>query len=228
MQKSSLDLGRSAIVAAHPDDEALWFGSLLPLVERVVLCYGPSLRKTERAAQRRRVLDAYPRKAVVLLDLTQPGLHEWHARPDPGRTAEQEETDLQRLVDGLGPSLQGCTTVFTHNAWGEYGHPDHLRVHAAVNRLRSAIGYQVFTSSYLEVGRIDSAQPALRQHAPEVLSFPVDLSKIQPVVALYQAHGCWTWHADWTWPIDEHFLSFDRPGRPGRGSIPVQLFDMNA
>jgi len=79
---SDIDLSRSAIVAAHPDDEVLWFGSLVPKVGRIVLCFGMDAAGTARAG-RRRVVEEYPYRNVEFFDLVQPGSYTKATWPNP-------------------------------------------------------------------------------------------------------------------------------------------------
>src|SRR5580765_529365 len=53
-----MDLRDAAVVVAHPDDEVLWFSSLVAKVGRIVTCYGPNPKVAERGEQRRRVVRA--------------------------------------------------------------------------------------------------------------------------------------------------------------------------
>ena len=45
---------------AHPDDEILWFSSVLGKVDHVVLCYLGELVNPDFETQRRQVLAGYP------------------------------------------------------------------------------------------------------------------------------------------------------------------------
>jgi LmbE family N-acetylglucosaminyl deacetylase len=216
-----MELDTCAIVVAHPDDEILWFGSLVAKVGRIVICYGPSARFPERGAQRRRVIDAYPLATpLTCFDLFQP------PNEDPAWTPKREADHRRDMAAKLEAALTGCTTVLTHNSWGEYGHFDHLRVHAVVNGLQPRMNLRVLTSCYVEFGRAEHARAALADVTPEVLSFPVDKAPLAPIVALYQRHGCWTWYDDWTWPALDHFLDFGQAGPRRAGSVPLNVFRM--
>lgn len=225
-----MDLSRAAIVVAHPDDEILWFSSLGARVGRVVMCYGAVSAAPERAAQRRRVVAAYPHDNVCFLDLPQPKVYrgmsaEIFAR-ETRELAEDDDAPRAALTERLRPALAGITTVFVHNPWGEYGHQDHRRVNAVVNALRAESGFAVYVSCYVERQIAAPAAAALEAGIRDVKTFPVSLPDIEPIFRLYQAHACWTWTTNWNWPPEEYFVELGNGAAPRAGPVPLHFFDV--
>jgi hypothetical protein len=66
-------LQRSLIVAAHPDDELLWFGSILRDVDEVILVYHDFWAKPGLGAARQGALGNYPRGGVSSLMIAEAG-----------------------------------------------------------------------------------------------------------------------------------------------------------
>jgi hypothetical protein len=102
---------RRALVVAHPDDEALWFGGLLIAEpgDWTVICCSIPLTDPVRAWKffdACEVLKAKPR----LLPFVEPGA----------------SADLQHLEH---LDLSGFDQVVTHSASGEYGHRHHFQLH---------------------------------------------------------------------------------------------------
>jgi hypothetical protein len=64
----------------------------------------------------------------------------------------------------------------------------------------------------------------LDEGVSETLSFPVDRAAIDPIVKLYQSHGCWTWSTNWGWPKVEHFLRIGQGAAIRDAPFPFQLF----
>ena len=224
-----MDLGRAAVVVAHPDDEILWFSSLGARVGRIVMCYGAVTAAPERAEQRRRVVAAYPRNNVAFLDLPQPrffrGMSAEIFARETTELAEEDPSFRATLAGRMRPALAGFSTVFVHNPWGEYGHQDHRRVNAVVNALGGEMGFAVYVSCYAERQVAAHAAAALDQGVRDSVSFPVEASDIEPIFKLYQAHGCWTWTTNWNWPREEHFVQLG--GSPPRaGPVPLHFFDV--
>ena len=209
----AVDLTRAAVVVAHPDDEILWFSSLAPKVRRIVMCYGAISPRSQRAENRRKLVEAYPLDTVEFLDL-----------PIPGAAAAADPLHLAALADRLGPALEGITTVFTHNPWGEYGQADHRRVHAAIEALRHDHGFAVYVSGYVARHQRAELDLALRRGVGDVVSYPTAKTEIGRIVRLYKAHSCWTWTPHWSWPKREHFLRLDGGAATRPPEIPIHLF----
>ena len=74
MSKDTM-LQNSIIIAAHPDDELLWFGAILDRVDQVVLVYEDFWPKPEVGKARAAVLDNYPRGNVSTLRISEAGTH---------------------------------------------------------------------------------------------------------------------------------------------------------
>lgn len=224
-----MDLGRAAIVVAHPDDEILWFSSLGGRVGRIVMCYGAVANAPERAGQRRRVVAEYPRNNVLFLDLPQPRFFRgMSAEIFDRETAELVEEDpafRATLTEQMRRALAGFTTVFVHNPWGEYGHQDHRRVNAVVNALRGEMNFAVYVSCYVERQVAAHAAVALDEGIRDTASFTVNRPDIEPIFKLYQAHGCWTWTTNWNWPGQEHFVQLGGNSSPRAGPVPLLFFD---
>lgn len=68
-------LENSVIIGAHPDDELLWFASILKDVDEVIVAYRDFWAHPELGAQRQGVLEDYPRKNVFCLNMEEAGTY---------------------------------------------------------------------------------------------------------------------------------------------------------
>ncbi|MCO5163299.1 MAG: hypothetical protein M9939_19370 [Mesorhizobium sp.] len=68
-------LKNSVIVGAHPDDELLWFNSILKCVDEVIVVYGDFWAQPGLGECRRQAIADYPRTGVTLLDIAESGAH---------------------------------------------------------------------------------------------------------------------------------------------------------
>lgn len=212
--------GTAALVVAHPDDEVLWFSSVVGRVSHVIIAYEacdalPGLGDARRAASER-----YPLATVVFLRRPEP-CSLWHvdwANPEPteygmalnGPESEEAEARYRiaytTLSDDLGRLLRGTTDVFTHNPWGEYGHPDHVQVSRVVTSLGAKLGFRTHYSNYIAPRSMRLAArftPGLRKS----VALEPDRVLADRVKAVYAEQGCWTWHADYAPPASEAFLT---------------------
>lgn len=68
-------LTNSLIVAAHPDDELLWFNAILPQVDEVIVVYRAFWANPEIGDKRSAALAAFPRPGVSCLDVAESGAY---------------------------------------------------------------------------------------------------------------------------------------------------------
>ncbi|HVH80772.1 MAG TPA: hypothetical protein VM782_15355 [Stellaceae bacterium] len=230
---ADIDLKRAAIVVAHPDDEVLWFGSLLPRVARVVLCYGMQASGTLRP-ERGRVIHHYPRGGIEFFDLVQPGSYRkaiWpNATLGPFGMALREpnpahEQSFHEIVGRLRVALDDVTTVFTHNPWGEYGHEEHTLVHAAVNALKQERKFDLFVSPYVGREMLGLFAQVVAGGVSDVVQFDLDQTLVRAAADLYRGHGAWTWFDTWKWPRAESFFRLGGTDRLRRQPVGFELID---
>jgi hypothetical protein len=204
------DLASAVIVVAHPDDEVLWFSSILERVGRALLCFEDCDDYPHLGPGRRAVLSAYPLPHVTSLRLPEPcsvHLVDW-SRPelDPAglrlnarvvsaeRVTRYQEM-FHTLRTALAAQLRGASAVFTHNPWGEYGHPDHVQVARVIESLKNELGFRVFCSGYIAHRTMPLAGAVLAQLG-NWFELPTQPMLMESLQALYREHGCWTWPTD--------------------------------
>lgn len=226
------DWANSCVVVAHPDDEVLWFSSVLDRVGRAILCFEDCDDYPHLGPGRRAVLESYPLPHVTSLRLPEPcsvHLVDW-SQPKPGeyglllnanaatagRCARYERT-FHELRDALADRLRGIKVVFTHNPWGEYGHPDHVQLSRVVDSLRPELGFRQFYSGYVAHRTMPLAALSLSRIG-RWFELPTQPALAEPIHALYRAHGCWTWPDDYQRFSTETFLeASDALPAPGSG-----------
>jgi LmbE family N-acetylglucosaminyl deacetylase len=233
----------SALVVAHPDDEVLWFSSVLKNVGSILICYQDVSSRPDWSAGRRESLRTYLRDGVISLGLTESEVFDGAAWPDPvpseiglcvahkpgsqrGYSFETYKSNFERLKAELRNKLSGFRNVITHNPWGEYGHEEHVQVFRAVDALRAEIGFRIWFSNYFSnksyglmlryMTGFDGAHRTLKTN-------PKLGKRLQ---ALYTQNGCWTWFSDYQWPENEVFMLWEEndPKTPRVGAV----FPMNA
>lgn len=213
---TALNMDDSAIVVAHPDDEILWFGSLVCKVNRIVMCFGANPQFPKRALQRRQVVEDYPFRGIEFLDIPEP-VEDWTVESRGNRSQRG------RLLDQLRRSLGGIRTVFTHNPWGEYGHRHHRSVHAVMGLLARELEIEVFVSGYASVGALAQCSDVLRHGVARELASTTDRDVIRKIQSLYVENSCWTWQRTWNWPDREHFYVLGSSEFGRDRVLPLQL-----
>ena len=207
-------------MVAHPDDEALWFSSIVGRVSRVIIAYEACADLPELGAARRAARAGFPLANANFLRLAEPcslnGV-DWQRPqasafgielnlPGAAAAAARYRAAYAALRGELDVALAGVTQVFTHNPWGEYGHPDHVQVARVVQSLEPDLGFRTRFSSYIAPRSMAFAAQFLGRMRQES-QFEPDRELAARIKAHYTAHGAWTWHADYQPPPSEAFLA---------------------
>jgi len=125
-------LRNACIVVAHPDDEVLWFSSLVARVAETFICYLGNPNRPALGRGRRSALEQPPLDGFTCLGLDEADVYDLARWPFPtpspvGLALEHAKDELVldryqdnffRLTEALSSSLAGFDTVFTHNPWG--------------------------------------------------------------------------------------------------------------
>jgi len=214
-----------AVVVAHPDDEALWLSSVVASAERIVFGFGAVVDRPGRSEARRRAVAALPLNGIVNLNIPESGV-DWKAyqiKPEltplgvhiaEASVRERYAANYARLLDGLRASLTGCADVYTHNPWGEYGHPEHIQVYRAVTALQQELGFTVWFSNYVSARNLTFATGlAARLTWAERAMVRPDLGVARALMGVYRQCGAWTYPTAHRWPPDEVMY-----GQPPSGS----------
>lgn len=204
-----------AVVVAHPDDEALWLSSVVASAARIVFGFGAVFGEPLKSEARRQAVAALPLSGIVNLEIPESGAgwKPYLAQPRLTRSGVEileasagarYESNYARLVEGLRASLAGCRDVYTHNPWGEYGHPEHIQVYRAVTALQDELGYTVWFSNYAGGKNWTFvrllAERSIWSQRSEVRP---DIATARALMLVYRRHGAWTWSSAHRWPALE-------------------------
>jgi LmbE family N-acetylglucosaminyl deacetylase len=205
------------LVVAHPDDEILWFSSILARVDAVVVCFLDYGEAEDLGRGRREVLARHPVAGLRCLgireagsldraDWSAPAVERWGLRLGDRETQRRYRRNGAALRRRLPALVAGFAEIFTHNPWGEYGHEDHVQVHAVLREITAASGADLWVPACCSEKALALARRyRLAPGAPR-LERETDRPLARRVEALYRRHRCWTWKDGWDWPPEETFL----------------------
>lgn len=228
--------GKSILVVAHPDDEILWFSSILADVDHVILCYLGELVNPEFGDQRRHILEDYPLQhkmsclELVSLGLSRPrnflnpqfskyGIEFTDDQGVSEKFKEHYKENYRLLRSKMATILSGYQNVFTHNPWGEYGHEEHVQVYRVIQELQKDMGYNILFSNYCSNRTVQLT--SLLVDACEVGSRATDRVIALKILEVYERTNTWTWYDNWIWPEQETF--FLESGSENAGVSPGTL-----
>lgn len=213
-------LEKSIIVSAHPDDEVLWFSSILDKVNEIVVCFVNSESYPEWNVGRRRSLAAYPMKNLSILNLDQSEVFnggDWNnpvvteygieiANKKISNRSEQYKKNYERLRQQLEKPLVGYLNVFTHNPWGEYGHEEHIQVYRAIKSLQRTLKFNLWYPNYVSNKSFKLMLGHLNRFHFDYASFATNKALAHKIQDMYKRNKCWTWYDHWDWYNEESFI----------------------
>ena len=233
----SVDWSEASLVVAHPDDEVLFFSSVVRRVKRVLICFGDNPLSPAHRERRRRALSEHPLPSVRWLDLLETGcvgMTDWRNPVETPvgiqlaagpRLRAAYARSYQRLLERLRGELAGAPLVVTHNPWGEYGHEEHAQVCRVVRDLKRDLGFDLLHDDYCGshnvrvalryAGRIDTLAGRI----------PTDADLAREVLETYKRNECWTWFDDYQWPSDEGFLRIGDDSRTAARPTRLTVID---
>jgi GlcNAc-PI de-N-acetylase len=180
------------LLIAHPDDEALFCWPVLDRVKRIVCASSDATNPTRKwCAERSKCL----REVADLLgcELFQ-GILDSEFYRLPTRTGRLK-MECEALIGAIGdPGI-----LYTHNAWGEYGHIDHLLCHHIGRTVQARTGCDLMCSdiavtehpAWLPITPWSQMSYDGRGYA--LGSVEIDRPLFDRIRAIYEARGCWTW-----------------------------------
>lgn len=215
------------IVVAHPDDEIIWASSICENAEKVIICFSGSPEDRKIAEGRLALQAHFPLQNFVFLNIPEasfsgaPCILSVERESRVGLFGHKNEAEYAdsffQILACLRLHLRGCSCVFTHAPWGEYGHVDHVQVHKAVAEVCISYGLQLCFFSYLT----HDTYSYMRQHLAARRSWDsfrmlTDRALYEKLKKIYQDHHCWTFDDDYVPPRYEGFLRLlPDPSRPG-------------
>lgn len=241
--KASEMTNDSALIVAHPDDEVLWFSSILKQVGQTIICFLEVESRPDWSEGRRKSLAAFPIQNVVSLGLRESEAFNganWHSpvctdygldvrksnHTLPGFSEKRYRENYETLLSRLSSNLKGCKNVFTHNPWGEYGHEEHVQVHQAVRQLQKEHGFRLWYSNYCSNKSHNLMLRHLSVFRSDYVTLETDPDLAQAIEKIYRENDCWTWpFEDYRWFTHECII--EDKGQPVTGSGNGHLFPLN-
>ncbi|MGE0646111.1 MAG: hypothetical protein AB7P24_20855 [Nitrospira sp.] len=232
-------LEKSIVVSAHPDDEVLWFSSILDKVDKIIICFVKNESNPAWNVGRQKSLAAYPLKNLSVLDIDQAEVFNGADWANPVTTEygieiinkkmsdqrERYRKNYQTLREQLKAHLMGCLNVFTHNPWGEYGHEEHVQVYRAVKSLQGQLNFNLWFPNYVS----NKSFKLMLNHADSVhleyVSVGTNKTLAQDIMRIYKTNKCWTWYDHWEWYAEESFIK-ERDFKQGEKKV-GNLFPAN-
>ncbi|MDA9996698.1 hypothetical protein N9E23_05085 [Candidatus Pelagibacter sp.] len=214
------DIKNAVLVVAHPDDEVLWFSSLLRKCKKIIVCYGETPNNKKITNGRKLSIEQYPLDNIEFLFLPESNAYskgKWNS----GSKAESPhginlknkdliyEKNFTILSNLLEKRLSSELTVITHNPWGEYGHEEHIQIYQIIKNIQKKHKFCLVFNSYFS----ELSESLMMMYSGRLITktepITTDSEIVTTLSALYKKNYCWTWPNDYIVPKKESFYSLE-------------------
>ena len=211
----------SILVVAHPDDEILWFSSILEKVDATVVCYSQSNLFPHLKSGREKSFSEFPLKHVSCLNLVEASVYSdknWIKPridncglfiPDSNPGKKQYVHNCLNIKAELKRTLGGYTNVFTHNPWGEYGHEEHVQLFEIIRQLRESMGFDLWFPAYSSNKSFPLMFECFSHFSDERMTLSTNKALAHSIKKIYQKNNCWTWSDDYQWADQETLIRYE-------------------
>ena len=180
------------LIVAHPDDEAIWFHP--QEFDEIHMAFLGRHDRKGYAQKRLQALDDHPLKTKIYpWGLWEPGFWKDEKRQS------QYESSKKKVWSQLSPFIHCCRPleIYTHNAWGEYGHADHVLLNESLRQVAQ------------RNSNVSLYSPAVKDEMRSQRSVSSDPDLVKAIQKAYVKHGVWTWKDDFTPPP---YFYFEKQG----------------
>lgn len=194
---------KNLIVVAHPDDEILWFSSILKEPDTgVIFCFQNKYPSHigEEFDYRKYVFNFdYTTKVFKIIKMyksldipvvwlqTITTLNPRVCGEVHPSTENHLKENLQSIISLIEP-----VKIYTHNPWGEYGHQEHILLHKVLQKLRKDIIFPGVMIDFIEETKKKIDTESILDKLILFKTNPVDISLRKLVFSWYKKLDIWT------------------------------------
>jgi len=177
------------LIVGHPDDEFLWFNP--DSFDRIILVFRDRYDDIEFNHRRLQALSNHPyRHKMIFLNYEESGITNRKITLAAEDKMKRLMGNWHRLELDLPPLILNASEIYTHNQWGEFGHPEHVMINAVVNFISA--GKPVFCPQDL-VGTRDNPNG-------KFVEGKIDIFDFLRLREFYQKYNIWTFRNDYLPP----------------------------
>lgn len=223
----TIDFENTALVVAHPDEEILFFSSILRKVKKIYFCFGPSQRKEFREANvgRKLLMENYPLTNICYYGLPSSAASQiknewikknfcgsWLGENAPLDVVTHYYKNFLTIYNLLDRELLNYSTIISHNPWGEYHHQEHVQVSKIVEDLCNKYNKEYWFNNYIGGDTKEIAVDIISNLSSDMIEFNIDQKFVSKYYDMYLKNKCWTFR-DYEWPKSECFIKNSKDGK---------------
>jgi hypothetical protein len=208
----------SALIVAHPDDEVIFFSSILNKVDKIIISYLKCPSQPLWTKGRQKSLEQYPLINTTCIGLDESETFHGIDWRNPEITDYGLKISKKNISDTIYKKnfsyltryfidkLAGCKNVFTHNPWGEYGHNEHVQLYRILNKLKKEMSFNLWYSNYCSNKSFELALNYISGFDSDYVTLKTNDELADKIKNIYQENNCWTWFDDWISFNEECFV----------------------
>jgi hypothetical protein len=206
------------IIVAHPDDEVLFFSSIIKSASKIIIGYNKSTEKTVSLG-RERIKNKLPFKNYIYLNYEEANVFNsanWY-NPKICKEGLNFRTNKKKYIinynkikSKLSKILKVGDTIYTHNPWGEYGHEEHVQVFCCIKHLQKKLNLKIFVSGYVSNKSYNLMKKSQYMLTNPVVNNNQNIKLANKLKEIYISHYCWTFDDFYIWPKIEIFYELKK------------------
>lgn len=210
-----INFQNSVLVVAHPDDEILWFSTIIQNVDKIIIVFNKTNNQSVNKG-RDKILDLklLPYKdKITCLKIEEadvfnksnwkiPKVTEYGVNINSNKYFE----NFNKIKDRLSNHLKDYKNVITHNPWGEYGHEEHVQVFNVIKKISSEIDFSIWISGYFSEQSFRMMSLFKNFISKNFYRYKINNEFCQNVKNIYTNNDAWTWSNNYIWPEYETFF----------------------
>lgn len=210
----------SILVVAHPDDEILWFSSVIQEMNEVIITFMDVPSKPVWSTGRRASIPKLPINNLSCLNVVEseafnaanwiaPEITEFGlnlTETNNIRHREKYVSNFTEISNKLQPILGRYDNVFTHNPWGEYGHEEHVQLYRTIKSLQAEGNYNIWFSNYCSNKSFNLMQNYMSGFQSDYITRSTEINLAHQFMHIYKENQCWTWYDEYQWFKEENFM----------------------
>ena len=183
-----MKIDKMIVLTAHCDDEFLFlfpafYSSLFSGIKKKVVCVTSDIVNPRRVWAKERKKGFADVCRFFKVD-------EFKCLDYSSRFYSMENDDLAMCVEEVRAHIQDADAIFTHNAWGEYGHLDHAMCH----QIARMTGKPVFTTDICLQADWYIAKPYYQGSV--IGEAENDMFKHAQCMGMYDQYGAMRWRRE--------------------------------
>ena len=197
-----------SIVVAHPDDEILWASSICQNASQVIICFSED-ENSQKISKGRKIFQKFAPNNFIFLNIKEP--------PQKGTTFIPNKSHIRNCISDISfkqiknllYNFIDSPNVYTHNFWGEYGHPQHIAVHLAVKSICKERKIKCKIFSYFNLRTLPLRNYYLRKNYIVIEKKKVLKNYFYTIKNQYIKNNIWTFQRSYSPPNYEYFYEIN-------------------